>query len=252
MRHFLGPYNRKMWRVPLAGSTRPGPRGRSRCRRRHRSRGRRARGRSCVSGTTRSFTTRGGRSRGAGRGAGAGRFEAAPRRAGRRRRPAPRRVETLSGRTWAFERLVSTAPLPELLRMTRGLPAAVSAGPSGCAASRSASRTSASPGRPRRWRTGSTSPSRPALLPGGVHDELRPLDRAVRLPHPLRRGDAPVRRAPPAAASAGAAFAAGSSGRACSARRAAGRARSRARPPRLRPLRPPPGESAPGDPPRLE
>ncbi len=38
-----------------------------------------------------------------------------------------RRLETASGRTWHFERLVSTAPLPELLRMTRGLPAAVTA-----------------------------------------------------------------------------------------------------------------------------
>jgi len=38
-----------------------------------------------------------------------------------------RRVETYSGRTWEFERLVSTAPLPELVRMIRGLPAAVSA-----------------------------------------------------------------------------------------------------------------------------
>ena len=36
-----------------------------------------------------------------------------------------RRVETLSGRTRRFERLVSTAPLPELVRMTRGLPSAV-------------------------------------------------------------------------------------------------------------------------------
>ncbi len=36
-----------------------------------------------------------------------------------------RRAETLSGRTWEFERLVSTAPLPELLRMIRGLPPAV-------------------------------------------------------------------------------------------------------------------------------
>jgi protoporphyrinogen oxidase len=38
-----------------------------------------------------------------------------------------RRAETLSGRTWEFEKLVSTAPLPELLRMTRGLPPAVAA-----------------------------------------------------------------------------------------------------------------------------
>jgi protoporphyrinogen oxidase len=38
-----------------------------------------------------------------------------------------RRAETLSGRTWDFEDLVSTAPLPELLRMTRGLPPAVAA-----------------------------------------------------------------------------------------------------------------------------
>jgi protoporphyrinogen oxidase len=40
---------------------------------------------------------------------------------------ARRRVGTLSGRTWHFERLVSTAPLPELLRMTRGLPPAIAA-----------------------------------------------------------------------------------------------------------------------------
>jgi protoporphyrinogen oxidase len=41
---------------------------------------------------------------------------------------ARRRAETLSGRTWDFEKLVSTAPLPELLRMTRGLsPAAAAA-----------------------------------------------------------------------------------------------------------------------------
>jgi protoporphyrinogen oxidase len=38
-----------------------------------------------------------------------------------------RRAETASGRTFEFERLVSTAPLPELLRMTRGLPPAVAA-----------------------------------------------------------------------------------------------------------------------------
>jgi len=38
-----------------------------------------------------------------------------------------RRAETLSGRVWEFERLISTAPLPELLRMTRGLPPALSA-----------------------------------------------------------------------------------------------------------------------------
>ncbi|HEY5998098.1 MAG TPA: FAD-dependent oxidoreductase [bacterium] len=38
-----------------------------------------------------------------------------------------RRVETLSGRTWDFERLVSTAPLPELVRMSDGLPPAVAA-----------------------------------------------------------------------------------------------------------------------------
>jgi protoporphyrinogen oxidase len=36
-----------------------------------------------------------------------------------------RRAETLSGRTWDFERLVSTAPLPELVRLTRGLPPGV-------------------------------------------------------------------------------------------------------------------------------
>ena len=40
---------------------------------------------------------------------------------------ARRRAETLSGRVWEFERLVSTAPLPELLRMTRGLSPAVAA-----------------------------------------------------------------------------------------------------------------------------
>jgi len=38
-----------------------------------------------------------------------------------------RRAETLSGRTHTFERLVSTAPLPELVGMTRGLPPAVTA-----------------------------------------------------------------------------------------------------------------------------
>ncbi len=36
-----------------------------------------------------------------------------------------RRVTTREGRTFYFERLVSTAPLPELLRMTRGLPPAL-------------------------------------------------------------------------------------------------------------------------------
>lgn len=36
-----------------------------------------------------------------------------------------RRVETASGRVYPFEHLVSTVPLPELLRMTRGLPPAV-------------------------------------------------------------------------------------------------------------------------------
>lgn len=40
---------------------------------------------------------------------------------------ARRRAETLSGRTYAFERLISTAPLTELLRMTRGLRPAVTA-----------------------------------------------------------------------------------------------------------------------------
>jgi len=38
-----------------------------------------------------------------------------------------RRAETANGRTFDFERLVSTVPLPELLRMTRGLPRAVTA-----------------------------------------------------------------------------------------------------------------------------
>jgi protoporphyrinogen oxidase len=38
-----------------------------------------------------------------------------------------RRAETASGRTHPFERLVSTVPLPELVRMTRGLPASVTA-----------------------------------------------------------------------------------------------------------------------------
>ena len=38
-----------------------------------------------------------------------------------------RRAETFSGRSWEFEHLVSTAPLPELLRMTRGLSPALAA-----------------------------------------------------------------------------------------------------------------------------
>ncbi len=38
-----------------------------------------------------------------------------------------RRAETLSGRSWEFDRLVSTMPLPELLRLTRGLSPAMAA-----------------------------------------------------------------------------------------------------------------------------
>jgi protoporphyrinogen oxidase len=128
VRHFLGPYNRKMWRVPLAridpawaawavpiptpaqveAAARPG--------------GAQRLGYNPVF----SYPKAGG----------IGALAAALARGDFGLRLgekvvavdlARKRVETAGGRTLRFERLVSTAPLPELLRMTSGLPAAVTA-----------------------------------------------------------------------------------------------------------------------------
>ena len=225
VKHFLGPYNRKMWRVPLApdrpglgfvggpgadAGTGPG--------------GRRGPGRICNSGTTRSFTTRARAEIGvlaAALARGEMRLHLGEKVVGVDLRR--RRVETISGRTWEFERLVSTAPLPELLRMTRGLSPAASAAAerlrcvSICIANVGLARPAAQHGALALF-PGAGVP----LLPGGDHDERRPGDGAVRVPRPLRRGDAPVRGPRGLRASAGAASAAGSSGPACS-----GAARSR-------------------------
>jgi protoporphyrinogen oxidase len=128
VRHFLGPYNRKMWRVPLRRidpawatwaipvptpaqiqeAARPGAQLQ-------------------LGYNTVFFYPRAG---------GIGVLAAALARGNARlhlgekvvgidlRR---RRAETLSGRSYEFEKLVSTAPLPELVGMTRGLPPAVTA-----------------------------------------------------------------------------------------------------------------------------
>jgi protoporphyrinogen oxidase len=128
VRHFLGPYNRKMWRVPLR---RIDP----------------AWAAWAVPVPTPAQVQEGGRS-GADLRLGYNPVFSYPRRGGIGTLAEAlargdmrlhlgekvvgvdldrRRVETLAGRSWDFERLVSTAPLPELLRMTRGLPPAVAA-----------------------------------------------------------------------------------------------------------------------------
>ena len=109
-----------------------------------------------------------------------------------------RRAETLSGRTWEFERLVSTAPLPELLRMTRGLsPAVVAAAErlrsvSICIANIGIARPAAlrahwlyfpEPAYPF-YRVGITTNVAPAMAPAGCHV----LSVEMTLPFGTRRG----------------------------------------------------------------
>jgi protoporphyrinogen oxidase len=94
-----------------------------------------------------------------------------------------RRAETLSGRTFDFERLVSTAPLPELVGMTRGLPGAVTAAAERlrcvqiCVANVGVARPASSsehwlyfpePGYPF-YRVGITTNVEPSLAPAGCH-----------------------------------------------------------------------------------